>query len=127
MPNVGHVTDTAPGQAEKNVSVMSELVRQGEVLLVPTSGVLFGDRSTVRSHIVGHSESGHHHVLESDHDFDVIITGAETLIELHDTARLIHQAQVSQHCTLIVTPGTYRVLRKRSYHPIRDSHDFLAD
>ncbi|MGA5541370.1 hypothetical protein ACPCIR_05910 [Mycobacterium sp. NPDC051198] len=106
---------------------MSELVRQGEVLLVPTSGVLFGDRRTVRSHIVGHSESGHHHVLESDHEFDVIITGDELLIELRDPGWLIHQAQSDQHRTLGVAPGTYRVLRKRRYHPLQDSHDYLAD
>ena len=103
------------------------MVRQGEVLLIPTSGVLFGERFAVRNYIVGHSESGHHHVLQSDCAFDVIVDGDELLIELRDTARLVHQAQTDQHGSLPVSPGTYRVLRKRRYHPIEDRHDFAAD
>lgn len=66
-------------------------------------------------------------MLVSDSEFDVIITGDELLVELRDNARLVHRAQSDQHHTLSVSPGTYRVLRKRRYHPIQDSHDYLAD
>jgi hypothetical protein len=106
---------------------MSELIRQGEILLLPTPSVLFGARESVRNVVVGHSESGHHHVLDCDIEFDVITTGDELLIDLHDTARLIHQATTDRHDTLVVPPGTYRVVRKRQYDPVRDGIGFVAD
>jgi hypothetical protein len=77
--------------------------------------------------VVGHSESGHHHVLDSDRAFDVIVTGDDMLIDVHETARLTHQASTDRHETLAVPPGTYRVLRKRRYDPVRDGHGFTYD
>jgi hypothetical protein len=65
---------------------MTELVRQGEVPLVPTMGVLFGQREAVRRFVVGHSESGHHHVLECDTEFELITTGNDLMIALYSAA-----------------------------------------
>ena len=108
---------------------MAELIRQGEIMLVPTSGALFGQRRTVNTFVVGHSESGHNHVLDSDEMFDLITFGDDLLIELFDTARLAHDADADsdRHHTLVVPPGTYRVARKRSYNPVSDRHGFVAD
>ncbi|ABM16734.1 hypothetical protein [Mycolicibacterium vanbaalenii] len=107
---------------------MGEPVRQGEIILVPAPGAAqIGPREAAKRYIVGHSESGHHHVLDSDHAFHVIVANDQLLIELHDTARLVHQAQADRHQTLTVPPGTYRVLRKRQYNPVLDIHGPAAD
>ncbi|ABM16707.1 MULTISPECIES: hypothetical protein [Mycolicibacterium] len=107
---------------------MSEPVRQGEIMLLPVQAVVqTGSREAVRSYIVGHSESGHHHVLDCDREFDVIVGTDGLLIELSGTAQLVHQADVDRHNTLIVEPGIYRVLRKRQYDPVLDIHGPASD
>jgi hypothetical protein len=78
---------------------MTELVRQGEVLLVPTMGVWFDQREAVRRFVVGHSELGHHHVLECENEFNLITTDDDLLIELHRAASSIHQASGHPHRT----------------------------
>ena len=52
---------------------MSTLIRHGEVMLVPVDTTPAGAAEKVTSCIVGHSESGHHHVLDSEHDFAKIV------------------------------------------------------
>jgi hypothetical protein len=48
-------------------------IRHGEILLLPVDSVPHGQTNQVTSCIVGHSESGHHHVLESGEAFEQIV------------------------------------------------------
>lgn len=107
---------------------MSEPVRQGEIIFVPVPPAMHPKSGEwVNSFIVGHSESGHHHVLDCDLQFNVIVGNDELLVELSGTARLEHHADVHRHRTLAVLPGTYRVLRKRQYNPVLDIHGPASD
>lgn len=91
-------------------------LRHGENLLLPVSEVV-GKVEKHRTFIVGHSETGHHHVLESTKPFDVVIKDDELFLQLLHPANLVHKKQVDKHKTLVVQPGKYKVHRKNEYDP----------
>lgn len=49
---------------------MKYCIRHGEALLIPVEK-LVGETRFVKQVIVAHSETGHHHILESDVEFEV--------------------------------------------------------
>lgn len=68
---------------------------------------------------VGHSESGHNHVLESKVDFEVM-EGDEThdlYVRLFEPAELVHKKSFDIHETEIIAPGDYAVYTKTEYDP----------
>lgn len=91
-------------------------LRHGENLLLPVKRVE-GKVSKHKLFIVGHSETGHHHVLESKTDFDVILKDDTLFLELFGNANLVHKKTTDKHKTLIVKPGKYQIFRKSEYDP----------
>lgn len=91
-------------------------LRHGENLLLPVSKVS-GKTSKHKLFIVGHSESGHHHVLESKTEFDVILKDDTLFLELFGDANLVHKKTTDKHNTLVVKAGKYQVFRKQEYDP----------
>ena len=93
-------------------------IRHGEVFLLPVDKAPKGKSEKHTSFIVGHSETGHHHVLESKTEFEVSeIDKAFLYITLFDTGTLVHQKTVNRHNNLTVPAGTYKVIRKSEYDP----------
>jgi len=91
-------------------------IRHGEVLLFPVDTVPNGTVTPVTNCIVGHSESGHHHVLESDDTFDQIIAAnGDLYVRLGSTTRLRHQKHHQQHRDLNVPAGTWWVIKKMEF------------
>ena len=98
-------------------------IRHGEVMLVPVVSAPDGTCERVTSCIVGHSESGHHHVLDSDLEFATIVSASGTLyVDLDTPSRLLHRKDHEQHRELEVPAGTWRVVRKTEYD-VRSSVD----
>lgn len=91
-------------------------IRHGEVLLVPVNKILAGRPMRATSFIVGHSESGHHHVLESEAPFSVQ-DKKELYLRLFEPAKLVHLKETNTHKTLTVPAGVYKVLKKTEYDP----------
>lgn len=99
---------------------MNRPIRQGEVMLVPVADVPSGGKTEqCDSFIVGHSETGHHHVLESTATFEVLRNDRQhrLYVRLFDAARLVHQKDLDAHKPLTVPPGTYRVVHKTEWDP----------
>lgn len=93
-------------------------IRHGEVLLLPVASVPKGKSTKVHECIVGHSETGHHHVLESDSVFDQIVaTNGDLFVDLDTPTPLRHRKGFDQHRELTVPPGPWKVLRKKEYAP----------
>ena len=91
-------------------------IRHGEVLLVPVDSVPTGRAEKVSSCIVGHSESGHHHVLESEDVFDEIVAAnGDLYVDLNAPTPLRHQKRQQQHRELSVPPGAWRVVKKKEF------------
>jgi hypothetical protein len=97
---------------------MHYAIRHGENLLLPIKSIPKGAKS-FKTYIVGHSESGHHHVLESKANFEVIDDKEkqELYLRLFEPAKLVHKKQFDAHKTLTVPAGMYRVIRKQEYNP----------
>ena len=96
---------------------MSKPIRHGEVMLIPITK-LSGKSKDYTEFIVGHSETGHHHVLISETPFKVTETEKHDLyVQLFEPANLVHKKQVDAHKTLKVAPGKYKVIYKTEYNP----------
>ncbi|MCA1565848.1 MAG: hypothetical protein LC803_09460 [Acidobacteria bacterium] len=99
---------------------MNKPIRHGEVLLFPVQDVPTAKVTQHTSYIVGHSETGHHHVLESKTKFDALSTQDKDLyIRLFAPGTLTHKKTVNRHNDLTVPAGTYRVIRKNEYDPFQ--------
>lgn len=100
-------------------------IRHGEAMLVPITAKVTGKQHT--QYIIAHSETGHHHVLESKAPFVVSETDKQFVIELFEPARIVHKKTLDKHKTLPVAPGRYKVVKKTEYSPwegiIREVHD----
>lgn len=91
-------------------------IRHGEVLLLPVAAAPDGVRDAVKTCIVGHSESGHHHVLESDALFaQIVSTSSGLYVDLDTPTPLRHRKDHDQHRELIVPAGVWRVIRKTEF------------
>ncbi len=96
---------------------MNKPIRHGEILLHPVSELPKGKLGSHKSYIVGHSETGHHHVLESTDDFKILKTADDSVwIEILTPAKLVHKKQIDKHRTLPVLPGKYHVIYKQEYN-----------
>ncbi len=97
---------------------MTKPVRHGEVILLPTKQTAPQSAKKVKSVIVGHSETGHHHVLEAPN----IITWTdkatnELFVAIKSTGKLVHKKTVNRHHDVTLKPGTYKTIRKNEYDP----------
>lgn len=61
---------------------MFKPIQHGEILLQPVDQLPKGKVEKHTSFIVGHSETGHHHVVESDIPFDVLVDNDEMWLTL---------------------------------------------
>ena len=97
---------------------MHGLIRQGDVLIVPTNTVPAKTNRVERENgrlILAHGEAtGHAHAIieeaaqlvtsEQANELYLLVHGTEPVSLVHD-----------EHDTLTVAPGTYRVVRQREY------------
>lgn len=97
--------------------------QHGEVFLRPVDSAPENRPTTkTKEFIVGHSESGHNHVLESNTEFEVM-TGDEKYdlyLKLFEPAKLVHKKSFDIHETQVIVPGDYAVYTKTEYDPFRD-------
>jgi hypothetical protein len=102
--------------------------RHGEIVLKKVTKVGEGKTSTVKSYIVGHSETGHHHVLESTKPYTVTKDKLGKLwLQLEAEAKLVHQKSHDVHNTLTIPAGIYEVGQKTEYNPFTRSIEAVRD
>lgn len=101
---------------------MNTPIRHGEILLVPIPAEELPKRVSTGSSsvIVGHSETGHHHVLESDTEFEVFTEADEMFLNLVSSGTLVHQKATDRHMDLTVPAGTWKVVKKNEFDPFRN-------
>jgi len=98
----------------------NHVIQHGEIMLVPLPDAMKVPEGKVAKHkefIVAHSESGHHHTLKSDTDFEVVMDKLETYLILNREASLVHEKTFDVHPTKTVKPGKYVVIHKTEYSP----------
>ena len=92
----------------------------GENILVPVEALPKGKVTKHNLYMVGHSESGHHHVLEAPKGakFSVVEDMMkQVFIEVTEPSQLVHKKSFDIHETLTVEPGVYRIAHAVEYNP----------
>ena len=97
----------------KNIKKLLKGIRHGEVILMPVDKSVKGKK--VKKFVVAHSETGHHHVIESDTLFTV--DDKNFLIELFGDAAIVHKKTFDAHKTLPLKEGTYERYEAVEYDP----------
>lgn len=93
-------------------------ILHGENFLRPVSSLPDGKRTATKLYIVGHSETGHNHVIESKKcDMQVIEDGARRYLLVEEVSALFHQKTFDIHETVEVQPGMYEITHKTEYDP----------
>jgi hypothetical protein len=95
----------------KRISVM-----HGENWFLPIDTMPTGDIQTTKLYVAGHSETGHHHVIESKADMQVV-EGETRAVLLQEVGKLFHQKTFDIHKTKFLAPGAYEIHHKTEYNP----------
>lgn len=104
-------------------------IQHGEALLLPVDSIPTGTTERVTTKIVAHSETGHHHVVESKTEFETIgdVDKKDLYLRLFEPAKLVHKKTTDKHRTITVPKGDWKILHKSEYDPwakvIRDVKD----
>lgn len=105
---------------------MNKPIRHGEIMLVPVSEIPVGKTTHHSEYIVGHSETGHHHVLEGK--FEVTeVDSKELYFRLFEPAKLVHQKATDRHKDLVVPAGFYKRFHDTEYDPFAQVIRAVAD
>ena len=86
--------------------------RHGEVVLKKVDSLPEGAKLVEEgeSIIVGHSETGHHHVLTIPRGTGIVKmyeVDGKTYLDIPRKADLVHQKEVEKHATQVFSPGIY--------------------
>lgn len=100
---------------------MKEPIIHGENVLLPIEKMPEGKVEKYNTFIVGHSETGHHHILEAAKgtEFDIIVSGNDIFFTTTGASKIVHKKSNDIHKTVDVKPGTYKVNRKTEYDPFQ--------
>lgn len=116
----------------KNLITKSKNILHGENAMTRVNEVPYGAKPlelndsdwTNGGYIVGHSETGHNHVLErTDNkterpDIELYTKDGITYIVVKDNTELVHKKSYESHKTLPVEKGIWRITRKNEYDPL---------
>jgi len=95
-----------------------QIIRHGEVILKPISEIPKEAKleTETNKYVVAHSETGHHHLLESKEKYQIYSWNGETYIHLGNLAELTHQKTGRDaHKTHQVLPSAYKVIIKKEF------------
>ena len=106
---------------------MNKPIRHGEIMLVPVDHIPKGKTTKHTSYIVGHSETGHHHVLEQT-DFEVTETdNNELFFRLFAPGKLVHKKATDRHKDLVIPIAMYKRFHDTEYDPFEQIIRNVAD
>ena len=97
---------------------MQKPLIHGENGFKPIDKLPDGKVSKHKIFIAGHSETGHHHVLESDVEFEVVEDVLKNIyIQLFEPAKVVHKKSFDIHETKTLGAGIYQITHKTEYYP----------
>lgn len=98
---------------------MNKVIIHGENVFIPVDSMPKGKASKHALYIAGHSETGHHHVVESDTEFEVITDDEkqELYLRLFEPAKITHKKSYEIHETKTLEPGVYKRIFATEYNP----------
>jgi len=94
-----------------------KIYRHGENLLIEVDKLPKGKVNKDKTLIIGHSETGHHHVLESTTEIDWVKFKDQMFVNVKVDTPLVHKKTHDKHNTLTISPGIYKIIPKTEYDP----------
>lgn len=104
-------------------------INHGENAIIKINELPAGAKPAVKSdanwlksgYIIGHSETGHHHVLEAteklNSGFDIYTNANEIFFKVFNEAKVVHKKSFDIHEPVVIEQGIYKVIRKSEYDP----------
>ena len=92
-------------------------ITHGELIFIPISKFGGGKTVKTKSYIAGHSETGHHHILDSKVEFEVLEGENQREVLLKEVGKLWHKKDYEVHETRELAPGAWKILYKTEYNP----------
>lgn len=92
-------------------------VMHGENFMRRVGSLPTGVTTKAKMYIVGHSETGHNHVLTSKADMEILESDGKRYVLINEVADLFHKKSFDIHETITVEPGIYEVTHKLEYDP----------
>ena len=92
-------------------------ITHGEICFTPVDTLPKGESKTYKKYIAGHSETGHHHILESETEFEIVTLNNERYAVIKDVAKLWHKKTYDIHETRTLQPGVWKITEKTEYNP----------
>jgi hypothetical protein len=119
-----------------NMQKIEHYARQGEVLILKTADAALPNWPELNLEngqmIVGHSETGHHHVIEHPEAVKIVVkpdTGAMTILRMLVTepTRVIHLRGNDTHKAVDLPTGSYEIRGQQEYDPYAEIARRAAD
>lgn len=101
---------------------IKNMAAQGDVMFIRVGKLPDGLEAAKQENgrfIVAHSETGHHHVIDST-NAQMLIDGANSLVaylKVSKPTEVEHQRSFDTHESILLAPGNYEVRRQREYVP----------
>lgn len=102
-------------------------VTHGELCLTPVEKMPSGKTVKHTLYVAAHSETGHHHVIESKGGIEVLEKSGERYLLVKEVARLFHKKTFDIHETRFLAPGAYKVTEKTEYNPFTKLNQRVFD
>ena len=104
------------------VLTFKKVAAQGELTITRVSTIPKGNvvDSTGGKLIVGHSETGHHHVVDADCATLTRVDEFLAYLTVNKPTELVHQREFDTHRTVALQPGMYEFRTGREFDPFAD-------
>lgn len=97
---------------------MQKTIIHGENIFKPVTEIPEGKVTKHKLFVAGHSESGHHHVIEAKQELEVIEDALHNIfVQVFGEASVVHRKTYEIHETLPLAPGMYQVIPAQEYNP----------
>lgn len=103
------------------MKTFKEIAAQGDLLLVRVESIpkdLTCESKNKGVHIIAHSETGHHHVVDAEHAV-FYKTGDDLLsyLRIDKPTEVKHKRSFDTHESILIPVGDYMIKRQREYTP----------
>lgn len=104
-------------QGELTITKLDRVPKNIGELVKPVGGNL----------IVGHSETGHHHVVDADCATLTRVDPFTAFLAVRTATRLTHQREYDTHPAIELQPGMYEFRTGREFDPFEEAIRISAD
>lgn len=109
----------------KNKDYQEKMLRHGELLVMPLDELPKNVEQIFKGkeYIVGHSETGHHHIAVADKPKAITVyrpvgaDSADLYLRVTSASKIVHKKSYDRHQDIDLPEGVYLVRSKSEYDP----------